>query len=333
MVSYSYGADSSLCSVMSNIANQMQSSVYTQDVCSVSNDCREVNCTSIDNSVLSISLSCSPSGVTLTSVNNSVLPPAVATQVFSSSGVFQGNYRVTVDRKTSRGFGFSLALIEGHPDFSLDFDLVTRVTIPTIGACGVQPVTTGTAAPPTNPLSYATQTVPTEPASDSSTASTTSTSHSPSTDSTTTPPSTNHSIPKTNGTTTCNTMNKLFKQMDTNMFFVGGYFCTQYGCGEISCHNSKSTLTLDLSCVPVGVELEYVENSRTHTHVFTESGMFDNTWNVTVHNYQGEVIGFALEYIESRGTYHPYTITYTIVDMTYIPLDYCDALKGLASKN
>ena len=114
---------SDLCKAMNDISDQITTS-DNETECSVSKDCNEVDCHAPEARVsFSMTLKCSPVGMTLTFVNSSTSPPVTESGFFDKSGTFMDDYLVTVDGKTSKGFGFAVTIHFEAPGFTFDLPL------------------------------------------------------------------------------------------------------------------------------------------------------------------------------------------------------------------
>jgi hypothetical protein len=133
-----------LCKAMNDISDQIAMS-DDETECSVSRDCKEVDCNAPAERVsFSMTLKCSPVGITLTFVNSSTSPPVTESGFFDKSGIFMDVYLVTVDGKTSKGFGFTVTIHIEVPGFPFDLPFVNRTYIPTTSCSSGTPSASGT---------------------------------------------------------------------------------------------------------------------------------------------------------------------------------------------
>ena len=72
--------------------------------CTLSDSCKEISCELSDVGLLSLSLSCSPVGVTIEVTNTSVSSPEVESQLITDTGVFSEGIDVIVYQKTTEAF-------------------------------------------------------------------------------------------------------------------------------------------------------------------------------------------------------------------------------------
>ena len=244
-------------------------------------------------------------------VNTSDLPHTQTdSQLFTESGVFEEQYQVTVDQKSDTQFGFALRIHLEDKYTVFDLPLVFHIFIPTT-SCGGTPTSGPTTAVPTDTdttsisiPSTGTPSVATPGSSSSPTGS--------NDDPTALPVFKN----------TCDAMQEVADQLN---YYLN---CTRSeDCSAVACESEDADLNLYLSCSPVGMTLETTDGLDTHNKaLFTKPGMFDSMlfdgdFNVTVHNYNDEVLGFSLSYIhEETG----FTLDVVLVNTTLIPLDYCD---------
>ena len=133
-----------LCKAMNDISDQITMD-EDETECSVSKDCKEVDCRAPEAGVsFSMTLKCSPVGITLTFVNSSTSPPVTESGFFNKSGPFMDIYLVTVDGKTSKGFGFAVTIHIEAQGFILDVPFVNRTYIPTTSCSSGTPTASGT---------------------------------------------------------------------------------------------------------------------------------------------------------------------------------------------
>ena len=280
---------SDLCRAMRNVSDQINTQINRDPIlagsvtCSVSQDCEQVDCDAPDGK-LSIIRSCSPVGVVLKFVNTSDSPPQTDSQLFTESGVFEEQYQVTVDQKSNTQFGFALRIHVEDEYFVFDLPLVNHTFIPTT-SCGATPTSgpTGSSSSPTG--------------------------------STDDP----NVLPVFNST--CDAMQEVADQLN---YFLN---CSRSdNCSAVACKSEAADLNLYLGCSPVGMTLEIIVHTdglNTYNKaLFTKPGtfdsmLFDSDFNVTVHNYNDEVLEFSLLYEETD-------FTLEVVNTTLIPLENCN---------
>ena len=110
----------------------------------------------------------------------------------------------------------------------------------------------------------------------------------------------------------------------------GNLNCTRRNCGAIDCKGENTTLSLSLSCSPIGMIIgaAVVDMSgflAENTTLFTESGVFAGDLKVTIHTYTENVLGFGLTVWDPAANV---PIDVPLVYYTLIPLDYCDGNGG-----
>ena len=122
------------------------------------------------------------------------------------------------------------------------------------------------------------------------------------------------------GTDTCQVMEDIADEVNSNPALQGGIKCVLRGCGEIDCNTTHHTaVNMLLHCSPVGVEFVSVDYNpakpKKYSQLFTESGRFQNL-SVTVDELDDDKLGFALA-VNISGT------KVQLVNYTVIPVGAC----------
>ena len=214
-----------------------------------------------------------------------------------------------MDQKSEKGFGFGLRLhIERQQHIIIDHTLVSHTFI----HCDVSPPITVSTEP-----TISTGTHP----SVSPTGSTT--------DAPTAAPATDETVPP-DSCSTCDAMNEVADQLNHHLPH-GQYNCSRSeNCSAVMCESHVADLNLYLGCSPVGMTLEsivHTDGLNTYNKaLFTKPGtfdsmLFDSDFNVTVCNYNDEVLEFSLSYIGAKINH--FHIVSVLVNGTLIPLDHC----------
>ena len=312
---------SDLCRAMRNVSYEINAQFNNDPIlagsvaCSLSQDCEQVDCDAPAGE-FSIIRSCSPVGVVLKFVNTSDLPHTQTdSQLFTESGVFEEQYQVTVDQKSDTQFGFALRFHIEDKYTVFDLPLVFHIFIPTTSRGGT-PTSGPTTAVPTDTDTTSTSI----PSTSTPSVATPGSSSSPTGSSSSPTGSTDDPTALPVFKNTCDTMQEVADQLN---YYLN---CTRSeDCSAVACESEDADLNLYLSCSPVGMTLETTD-ALDNKALFTKPGMFDSMlfdgdFNVTVHNYNDEVLGFSLSYIhEETG----FTLDVVLVNTTLIPLDYCD---------
>ena len=114
-------------------------------------------------------------------------------------------------------------------------------------------------------------------------------------------------------------------QINSNLLTVGSLVCSpSLDCMQVDCDASDGTLSIILSCSPVGVILKSVNTStsppETESGVFSESGTFQDYYQVTVNQWTSAGFGFALR-IHTEDDY--FTFDLPLVNRAFIPTASC----------
>ena len=183
---------------------------------------------------------------------------------------------MSLDQKSEKGFGFGLRLHGRDEQHIIDHTLVNHTFI----HCDVSP-----------PI-----TVSTEPTISTGTHP----SASPTGSTTDAPTATDETVPP-DSCSTCDAMNEVADQLNHYL----PHDCSRSeNCSGVMCESHVADLNLYLGCSPVGMTLEtivHTDGLNTYNKaLFTKPGtfdsmLFDSDFNVTVHNYNDEVLARTLE--------------------------------------
>ena len=115
------------CDAMDNIARQINDAYFGTFECT-RDGCDTIRCTDLfGSSALNLYLSCSPVGMTLEIVSHSHVQNKT---LFTKSGRFDKDWKVTVDNYNDKVLGFALSISINDPGFSLEVQLTNYTLIP-----------------------------------------------------------------------------------------------------------------------------------------------------------------------------------------------------------